>query len=171
MGHQPSHIFITHLLLCMRHLPSHTYSMGHSFFPFLAAFIAHYISHHYGVYQFTRGTFPSCFIMGYLVFPFNNSLDSWGTYPSHSHFCSSNISHIWHTWSLTPFLLTALKISQVRFIAFETSVSFLFIFTDSCLSLLFLNAFHHGALNHPICIAWVGHLSFPLLKTVKYTIV
>ena len=31
----------SYLLLCTRHLPSHTFSMGHSLFPFLAAFVAH----------------------------------------------------------------------------------------------------------------------------------
>ena len=72
--------------------------------------------------------------MGHLSIPFKNFPDSWGTYPSHSHFCSSILSHFWQTWSLSLFLLTALKLSQVHFIAFEISASFLFIFTDSCLS-------------------------------------
>ena len=92
-----------YLLLCTGHLPSRTFSMGHSFFPFLTAF--HFTVHLpslRGVYIYT----------GHLSIPFHHliiSLDSWGTYPSHSHFCSSNISHFWHTWSLTLFLLTALK--------------------------------------------------------------
>ena len=85
MGHLPSHNFLNYLLLCKRHSPSHTISMGHSLFPLLAALIAHYISHSYGVYKFTWGTFPSHFIMEYLACPFNNFLDSWGTCPSHSH--------------------------------------------------------------------------------------
>ena len=142
--------------------------MGHLLFPFLAAFIAHYISHYYGVYKFTRGTFPSCFIMGYLAFPFNNFLDSWGTCPSHSHFCSSNISHSCrHTWS-PRLLFDCPQIVSGTFS--KILISFLFIFTDSCLSGLFFNAFHHGASNHPICIVQVGYLSFPLLNTIKYTI-
>ena len=123
----------------MRHLPSHTFSMGHSFFPFLAAFIAHYISHHYGVYQFTRGTFPSHFIMGYLSFPFNNFIDSWGTYPFPSHFCSSNISHFWHTWSPRLFLLTALK----YFLVHSLKSQFHF-----CLFSQILHLFNLFSLNH-----------------------
>ena len=63
------------------------FSMGHSSFPLLAAFIAHQISHSYVAQNFTWGTFPSHFIMRYLAFPFSNFLflDSWGTCPSHSH--------------------------------------------------------------------------------------
>ena len=44
--------------------------------------------------------------MGHLSILFHHlilSLHSWGTYPSHRHFCSTNISHFWHTWSLTLF--------------------------------------------------------------------
>ena len=83
--HHPIY-FLNYLLLCTRHLPSHTFSMGHLLIPFLAAFIAHYISHYYGVYKFTWDTFPSHFIMGYLAFPFNNFIDSLGICPSHSQF-------------------------------------------------------------------------------------
>ena len=109
MVHQPSHTFLTYLLLCTRHLPSRTFSMGHSLIPFFAAFVAHHISLPYGVYKFTRGNFPSCFIMGYLAFPFNNFLDSWGTCPSHSLFCSSNISHFLAHMVTYTFYLTAHK--------------------------------------------------------------
>ena len=82
-----------YLLLCTRHLPSCTFSMGHSFFPFLAAFCC--TLHLPSLWSVSIPT-------GHLSIPFHHliiSLDSWGTYPSHSHLCSSNISHFWHTWS------------------------------------------------------------------------
>ena len=137
----------------MGHVPSHIFSMGHSSFPFLAAFIAHYISYHYGGYQFSRGTFHPISSWDTFSFHLIISLDSWGTHPSHSHFCSSNISHFWHTWSSRLFFSLPLLIS-VHFVKshflFYLFSRILFIFTESCLSRLFINALWHGALNLPI---------------------
>ena len=105
--------------------------------------------------------------MGHLSIPFHHSiisLDSWGTYPSHSHFCSSNISHYRHTWSLTLFFWLPLNISGPFY---TTSISFLCIYTESiCISLnhVFLDYVSILTImgpNHPIRSGFVGHHSFP----------
>ena len=89
MGHVPSHIFAA---LCEAFTIPHIFN-GASILPILGCF--HCTLHLPSLWSVS-------ILMGHLSIPFHQliiSLDSWGTYPSHSHFCSSNISHFWHTWS------------------------------------------------------------------------
>ena len=91
-----------YLLLSTGHFPSHTFSMGHPFFPFLAAFhCTLHLPSLRGVQIHTGHPSIPCH---YLII----SLGSWGIYPSIVIFFSSYISHFWHTWSLYTFLSTTL---------------------------------------------------------------
>ena len=135
------------------------------------------------MYKFTWGTFPSCF-HHFIIF-----LDSWGTFPSHSHFAAL-IYPTFGTHGHLDFSFDCPKIVSGPFS--EISVSFLFNYMDfiyfhqimsfqtiyqcimawginpshsHCSSLIFM-AYHHGALNLPIYLGYVGHSFLP---TAKYT--
>ena len=84
------------LLLCAGHLPSHTFSMGHQILPILGCFSLHItspktkgcINSHGAPFLPVSSSDNFSGLMGHLPFPYLLiiSLDSWGTYPSHSHF-------------------------------------------------------------------------------------
>ena len=129
MGQLPSHIFAA---LCGALTIPYIFNGASNHPIFLAAFhCTLHLPSLRGVYIHT----------GQLSFPFHHliiSLDSWCTYPSHSHFCSSNISHFRHTWSLYNFLLTALYYlwSILYNLSFFFSLylhGFYLFFTESCL--------------------------------------
>ena len=159
MGHLPSHIFAAlYEAFTIPHIPN-----GAFILPILGCF--HCTLQLPSLWGVSIHTGHFSFLFYHLIIP----LDSWGTYPSHIHFGSSNISHFRHTWSLILCPLTAHKYFLVRFIQSQFLFCLLswilYIFIESCLSRLFINALQHEALNLPICIVLDY---FPLLSIMGH---